>query len=113
MCFNWWKIDFKPEPPKVHIWFVLLPNADLHQQDEEYVSGCTWQLKKVKTINKFHKLKLIEEMADVNVSTLNTMGYGSRFQSDMVWSLSVVIHVDTFLLAILYIMSSPVSLPLS
>ena len=36
----------------------LLPKNDCLQYAEYYVRGCTWQLKKVKTIYRFYKLVL-------------------------------------------------------
>jgi hypothetical protein len=56
---------------------LLLPNTDNIQQVKDYDTSCTWQLTKVKTIYRFHKLIfdrgdshlecLIEETATLNV----------------------------------------------
>ena len=47
-CFNWHK--------KKRRWFLDLPNNDCLHQVKDYVGGCTWQLKQVKTIYMFHTL---------------------------------------------------------
>jgi hypothetical protein len=65
---------------------MTIETNDCLQQVEDYVRGHTWQLKKVKTIYRFHKL--VFHRRDSSVKCFNwatkTMGGSSRFQSDIV-----------------------------
>jgi len=58
---------------------LLLPNTDCLKQFDDYLRGSTWQLKKVKTIYRFHKLVFDWENEALNVSTepLQTVGCAS------------------------------------
>jgi len=60
VCWNIWNLQekkmFSSDSTALHILFLILPNTDHLQQVEDYVRGCTWQLKKVKTAYMFHKL---------------------------------------------------------
>ena len=61
----------------IYIFFIQL-NTDCFQQIEDYVRD--WQLKKVKTIYKFHKLVFDQGYSSDEFFTtewLKTMGYGT------------------------------------
>ena len=49
-------INLKPKHKPQFLLFLLLTVTDCLQQVENYVRGCTWQLKKIKTIYRFLRL---------------------------------------------------------
>jgi hypothetical protein len=69
------------------------PNTDHHQQVEDVVRGCTWQLTKVKTICRFHKLVFYRGDSSLERFKLATHNYclwqsvPVRYSSLIGWSL--------------------------
>jgi hypothetical protein len=89
---NLYMVQFRQVLLYLTFLLILLPNTDLLV---DYVRGCTWQLKKVETIYRFHK-SVYEETAAFNFSMepLKTIGCGSRFQSDIVGGKMILIFVE-------------------